>query len=1133
MKTTPFTHYAGLSCLLVISGLSPLSAQSLTVGNDSTDNGLLSDQLVDNAETAALDAKVDTVGLIDALHVGAVDLSPTGSLTIAEVINPYRDLPSPSYGNGLTLNPTGDVNINASLVDVQSLDVTAGGSINVNSAASVGTRGSQTWNGDVTVSGIDAWSATTADSGADLNFNGAITGSGGSATLTANDLLTITGSVSGFSDLTIDALVIEAEDVDVSGNVLITNATTSSVNSIKAVDLTKNGTGSLTVEQGSVLSGNTTLNGGNLRFNAYTTFAGTTTLNSGNLTLESGAGFTGEDSVVLAGGNLRGSFNVVNDVLQNHLAADGTGGLYVNGASNAVNSSDVHLNGANLTYGGSGIQVGAITQDGGTIRLNGLTIGDGVTENQLSGNHALEISGTVTIASAQDYTGGTTINSGLLTAAVSGALGTGGADSVVLAGGGLRGNADMINDVLQNRLAANGTGTLRLTDTNTSAVHLNSANLIYGGTGTQVGVITQDGGTIKLGAAPFDEDLVVGDGVTNNQISGSYALEVYDDVTIASSQNYTGGTTVNGGTLTAAVSGALGSGGANSVVLAGGRLRGDAATINDVLQNRLAANGSGGLLLTGTNSSAVHLNGANLFYGGFGTQIGAITQDGGTVRLDDLTIGNGVVVNQLSGSDALLTFGSVTIASSQTYTGGTTVTSGWLTASVNGALGAGDVNVSGGRLSLAAADVFAAGSKNIIGSGGDLVVSHANALSNVNVSGSFDDLDLRAGAYVGNPLGSATFSDLFIGGTASVDSINLNQDEISLGATGALTNSTVVANEVFLSAAGAAVNVEFTGVSLFNNIANGLSGTSTLSGNDLEIRNYTNDLASIVSTTGNGSLTTSESAIDAGALNGNFSDVRGGGVSTTTLTSIGHGEDYRVGGVTIAANDVLTGGRSLTVTSDTLISGNQSFTGETEVLAGNLTVDGSLQTSGVTVGASDTLSGSGSIAGAVVLNNGATLAPGNSPGTLTLAGGATFNAGSTFSLEVAGINPGEYDDVLIGGDLTFEAGSTIDVTADAGFAFDENQTYVFDIVSLIGGSENIVDNGVDFTSSDGSLSLSVFDSVDYAFDATTGEVTVMTGAFAAGGGGGGGHAAVPEPSTTALLGLGGLALAARRKRKDA
>ncbi|WP_375312237.1 autotransporter domain-containing protein [Bradyrhizobium sp. A5] len=80
------------------------------------------------------------------------------------------------------------------------------------------------------------------------------------------------------------------------------------------------------------------------------------------------------------------------------------------------------------------------------------------------------------------------------------------------------------------------------------------------------------------------------------------------------------------------------------------------------------------------------------------------------------------------------------------------------------------------------------------------------------------------------------------------------------------------------------------------------------------------------------------------------------------------------------------------------LTGNSSaFTGTTIVDAGLLSINGSLANSAVTVASGASLGGNGTVGDTVVSG---TVTPGNSIGTLHVAGNVTFNAGSTYKVEL-------------------------------------------------------------------------------------------------------------------------------------
>ena len=97
------------------------------------------------------------------------------------------------------------------------------------------------------------------------------------------------------------------------------------------------------------------------------------------------------------------------------------------------------------------------------------------------------------------------------------------------------------------------------------------------------------------------------------------------------------------------------------------------------------------------------------------------------------------------------------------------------------------------------------------------------------------------------------------------------------------------------------------------------------------------------------------------------------------------------------------------------LSGNSNYQGTTIIGLGTLLVNGSI-TSGVAVTGLTTLGGSGTIGGSVIVvgaGAAATVAPGNSIGTLTIGGSYSQDASSTYQVEVN--NSGLSDKLVIAG----------------------------------------------------------------------------------------------------------------------
>jgi outer membrane autotransporter protein len=131
---------------------------------------------------------------------------------------------------------------------------------------------------------------------------------------------------------------------------------------------------------------------------------------------------------------------------------------------------------------------------------------------------------------------------------------------------------------------------------------------------------------------------------------------------------------------------------------------------------------------------------------------------------------------------------------------------------------------------------------------------------------------------------------------------------------------------------------------------------------------------------GNNDLSTTFSGVIQDA--GGFSSDTGGG-----LTKIGMG--------------------SLTLT------GANTYTGDTNIDAGKLVIDGSTTSANTLANASGLLMGTGTIGGNLI--NSGTVAPGHSPGTLSVNANYTQNSGGNLQIEIGGRNSGEFDLLAMGG----------------------------------------------------------------------------------------------------------------------
>jgi fibronectin-binding autotransporter adhesin len=138
------------------------------------------------------------------------------------------------------------------------------------------------------------------------------------------------------------------------------------------------------------------------------------------------------------------------------------------------------------------------------------------------------------------------------------------------------------------------------------------------------------------------------------------------------------------------------------------------------------------------------------------------------------------------------------------------------------------------------------------------------------------------------------------------------------------------------------------------------------------------------------------------------------------------------------------------------LSGASTYSGPTAVDGGTLLVNGSLGNTTVSVAPGARLGGIGTISGTVTIDAGATLAPGLSPGTLTV-GSLNLLEGSILDYELATpgvIGGGVNDLIVVANDLTLNG--TLDATGLPGFGLG---TY-----RLIDYGVSVVDNQLDLRS---------------------------------------------------------------------
>ncbi|MDX1932617.1 MAG: autotransporter-associated beta strand repeat-containing protein, partial [Capsulimonadales bacterium] len=558
----------------------------------------------------------------------------------------------------------------------------------------------------------------------------------------ATGTLQVLGNISGAQTITkagSGALTLAGTNtfsgLNISAGTVNTNAAGNNISDTAAVDLS-GATAILNLNQAETIGSLAGVAGSQVNISFRTLTAGgnnNTTTFAGVLAGSGGFVKAGTGTLTLSGTNtLSGSYTVNGGTLQ--LGGSGT---------NISNVAALIVNGGTFALGAAGETIGSLAGTGGTVSLGGSTLtlsGTATTTyaGVITGTGGLTKTGggVLTLTGAKTYTGATTLSG---TAGL--AIGDGGTtgsltSNVVLNGSGTsltfnRSDASTYANVISGNGAVNknGAGTLFLTGTNTNLGTLSiNAGTVSVGNGGATGAIANSSVVIAGGAnLTFDR---TGSTSLGGIISGagSVTKNGTGTVTLSGANTFTGGLTVNAGTLQ------LGNTGANladtgAVVVDGGTLAlgfanetigslagagGTVFTNARILTlggtntstvyagaitgtGGITKNGTGTFTLTGTNTytGATTVNAGSVIVGDGGTSgsiAGPVSVAGGANltfnRSDDLTYG-GVISG--TGSVTKDGAGILTLSGTSTYSGPTTVNAGTL--NVTGAAASTDVTV--------------------------------------------------------------------------------------------------------------------------------------------------------------------------------------------------------------------------------------------------------------------------------------------------------------------------------------------------------------------------------------------------------------------------------------------------------
>ena len=596
-----------------------------------------------------------------------------------------------------------------------------------------------------------------------------------------------------------------------------------------------------------------------------------------------------------------------------------------------------------------------------------------------------------------------------------------------------------------------------------SALTLSRANTLTGANSLVVGALGSTGtvaitgsnnftggATLVSGALSISNSAALSTGTIN--IQGGTVL-TSAAVTLANTVNVLGNSTIsmpvsNGGPIT--LNGPLALAATTTLAITGG----SNMTINGLISGNGNINASTGgaysLTITGNNSGysgTTNITSLNLLLGndnalGTGLLTVAIQNSGAITAIRSMDVNSRTIATPVtitaagSSGSSKLVFGSATTGA-QTFTGtvtlgvsgitlesdNTTELSGVLTGT-NGFL-----LVNGpGMLVLSGSNSYTGVTNLLGGTLGVRSLNNAGAAGTLgNTTSAGANLLLNGGTLKYLGAGDTTNRSFTFGFGAGTNGANGNGATLDSSGSGAVVFSNTLIAGITVSQSLQVAIASGTNVIAVQDGSRFAAGMS-FNGGTLPANTY------ITSVSGN-NVTINGTTTAAVAQYTAVTAVGGPALLTLTGTNLG---DNMIQGV--IANPTAANGAQADATFTTVVksgsgkwilSGTNTYTGATLVNGGTLAVNGMLSASStVTVANGATLGGSGTAAGAVIINAGGTLAPGNSINTFN-TGALTVNGNYNPEIGTAGSPYGLADLDIVNGDVTLGAASNLNLINNA------------------------------------------------------------------------------------------------------